>query len=225
MMRGLLRLWVLLLALLVALGTLFLAVPVGAVEPQARESDWSNVEGLPGGTLVVCEDIDGKRHKGRLVSVADDAISVAKGKTVEGITQLRVARVWLLGGRKVGTGAAIGVVAGGIAGALLGASIGTDEPGIFAGIFALIFGGAGGGVGAAIGANLRERTLIYRAPPAGAADSAASSPIRRGIHSVPAGCPGRLPAPFSDVCRVFSTEQAARDASRELARRTQASER
>lgn len=76
------RVWVFLLVALTLLSACF---PVWAEKrPKAStaETDWSAVQRLPVGSLLLIEQSDGIRVKGRLVAVADDALSVRRGKDV-----------------------------------------------------------------------------------------------------------------------------------------------
>jgi len=210
--------------------TMFLIVAaVEAAEPaQAapHDTNWANLARLPGAAPVVVEDIDGKWHRGRLLAVADDALSLAQRKRVRGIPRERIERIWLLGDRQTKKGAAIGAITLGLMGGLTGgiAYAGAEDDGGMLGVmFGFALAGVGAGVGAAIGAGIREQRLIYRAPPSG---HSPPTPRRHsgGHFSGGSTSCGRtadtpLPAPLQDVCQVFGTEEAAQKASEELAGR------
>ncbi|MFQ5663781.1 MAG: hypothetical protein ACE5HL_08115 [Terriglobia bacterium] len=192
-------------------------------ETTAGETDWNNLERLPIGTLLIIEQTDGKRVKGHLMSVATDALSVHRGKAVVGVPRSGVSRVWLLGDNKLGTGALVGVVAGAIFGFSLCARTADGETGVCAAIWMPLFSGAGAGIGAAIGANVRERTLIYRAPPASPPSATTTSLVECRVHPVPVLCTSHppplasLPPPLREIYQNFSADQAARRLSRRLA--------
>ncbi len=96
--------------------TLFLVCPLWAEEPQASavESDWNNLQRLSIAARLLIERSDGTRVKGRLISVAEDALSVRKGKGVVGVARAQVSRIWLFAETKTGKGAAIGALVGGL---------------------------------------------------------------------------------------------------------------
>lgn len=192
-------------------------------ETTAGATDWNNLHRLHTAAFLLIEQTDGKRLKGRLVSVADDALSVHRRKAVVGVPRSGVSRVWLLGENKVGRGALVGVVAGAIFGAVLCAAEKEFQTGVCAALFSPIFGGAGAGIGAVVGANVRERTLIYQAPPAGPPSATTTSQVERRVHPLPASSTSQLPAlgslppPLNHVYQNFSADQAARRLSRRLA--------
>jgi len=205
---------------LLALALYSVALPATAETPQAtsaRGSDWSNLQRLRLGIPVVIEDVEGKRHEGRLAGVAEDAISVRQRKRVVGLTRNRVKRVWLVGERKVAEGALIGMVAGGIAGAILGgraAGRSAESVGATALAGGAILGGAGAGAGAALGALFGERALLYRAPPAprpANVDGKLSAAILPACKTA-----ASLPEPLGKVYRTPTAEELARAAARAL---------
>ncbi len=220
----------LLMVLLLPLApALFLACPLRAEEPQASvaETDWNNLQRLSLAARLLIERTDGTRVKGRLISVAEDALSVRKHKAVVGVARPEVGRIWLLGKSKARKGALRGAVVGGAAGAVLGAALfrGSYESGENYGLlFGLVLGGAGAGVGAAagagVGAGFRERTLIYRAPPPGEPSTAAShnapceAPADRVPCADPPSAPGPFPAFLEEVSRPFNAERAVRELAR-----------
>jgi len=222
-MHRLLYFWLLRLAVLTPL---FLALPGWAQQPQVTpptDTDWNNLQRLPLAALLLVERTDGTRIKGRFVSLAEDALSVRYGREdydVMGVARARVQRVWLFGERKTAQGALAGVVVGAALGALLGAGLCDDDGGGCIAFYTPVFGGMFAGIGAAVGATVRERTLIYRAPPPGTSPSAATLPVAAPHLSRPPAV-DLLPAPLRDVYQVFSTEQAARELSRELVRTNQ----
>ncbi len=205
------------------------AAPAGerAAPPQVSvaETDWSNLQRLSLAALLLIERSDGTRVKGRLISVAGDALSVRKHKAVVGVTRPEVSRIWLLGKSKARKGALIGALVGGAAGAVLGAALArsyeSGESNRILILFGLVLGGAGAGVGAAagagVGAGFRERALIYRAPPPGEPSTAAShtapceAPADRAPCAHPLSAPGPPPAFLKEVSWPFNAERAIRD--------------
>ena len=200
---------------------LLLACPLWAEEPQssAAETDWNNLQRLPFVALLLIERSDGTRVKGRLISVADDALSVRKNKRVVGVARAQVSRIWLFGETKTGKGAMIGALVGGISWPITHAFVFPRERALAAHdiLPTLLFAGAGSGIGAAIGASARERILVYRAPPPGEPSTAATERTR---------C--KLPAPLSATCtrasppvllreayRPFNAERAVRELARQ----------
>ncbi len=202
-----------------------------AAQPQSSppgETDWGNLQQLPQGASLLIERTDGTRVKGRLISVAGDALSVRKHKAVVGVARPEVGRIWLLGKSKARKGALRGAVVGGVAGAVLGAALfrGSYESGENYGLlFGLALGGVGAGVGAGagagVGAGFRERTLIYRAPPPGEPSTAAShtapceAPADRAACADPPSAPGPFPAFLEEVSRPFNAERAVRELARQ----------
>jgi hypothetical protein len=204
---------------------LFLVSPLWAEAPQASaaETDWNNLQQLSLAARLLIERSDGTRVKGRLISVAEDALSVRKDKAVVGVARPEVGRIWLLGKSKARKGALIGAVVGGAAGAVLGAALFRSyESGENYGVlFGLVLGGVGAGVGAGagagVGAGFRERALIYRAPPPGEPSTAAShtapceAPADLAPCAHPLSAPGPLPAVLEEVYRPFNMERAIRE--------------
>jgi hypothetical protein len=193
----------------------------GAAPPQASaaETDWNNLQRLSLAARLLIERSDGTRVKGRLISVAEDALSVRKGKRVVGVARAQVSRIWLFGETKTGKGAAIGALVGGISWPITHAFVFPSEraPAAHDILLTLLLAGAGSGIGAAVGANVRERILVYRAPPPGEPSTAATE---RTL------C--KLPAPLSATCtrasppvllreayRPFNAERAVRELARQ----------
>ena len=206
----------------------------GAAPPQVSvaESDWGNLQRLSLAARLLIERSDGTRVKGRLISVADDALSVRKHKAVVGVARPEVGRIWLLGKSKARKGALIGAVVGGAAGAVLGAALfrGSYESGENYGLlFGLVLGGVGAGVGAGagagVGAGFREGALIYRAPPPGEPSTAAShtAPCEAPADRAPCADPPSAPGPFlaflEEVSRPFNAKRAIRDLAQQAKRR------
>ncbi len=205
----------------VLLAMFLIVVAVEAAEPAqapAQESNWGNLARLPGGTLVIVEDIDGKLHRGCFVGMADDAISIRQRKRIRGIPRDRVERVWLLGGRKIAKGAAVGALSLGLIGALTygiaGASSGESGEGAAGAIGGgLMFAGIGAGIGAAIGVGVRKRTLIYRAPPS-LSPAQPNPPPASAFPST-----ASLPPPLRTAYRPFCAREAVNEITWESGRR------
>jgi hypothetical protein len=179
---------------------------------------WENLQRIPLGSLLLIEQTDGKRRKGRLVSTADNALTIQRRRALIDVPRCGIVRVWLLGDREVARGALVGLATGGVVGAVLGATHHGEEPAArFAMIFALALGGIGAGIGAGVGATLREQTLVYRAPPSGALSATGNFGGKCVFTAVRAPGTGHprsldsLPAPLRRVYRRFSAEQVARE--------------
>jgi hypothetical protein len=204
---------------------LFLACPLWAEEPQASaaETDWNNLQRLSLAARLLIERSDGTRVKGRLISVAEDALSVRKGKRVVGVTRPQVSRVWLFGETKTGKGAMIGALVGGLSWPIIHAFVFPSEraPAAHDILPTLLFAGAGSGIGAAVGANVRERILVYRAPPPDNTSAAAGhtapceAPADRPACVDPPSAPGPPPAFLEEVSRPFNAERAVRELARQ----------
>ncbi|MCH8947856.1 MAG: hypothetical protein IH789_09560 [Acidobacteria bacterium] len=203
---------------------LFLACPLWAEELQVSvaETDWNNLQRLSLAARLLIERSDGTRVKGRLISVADDALSVRKGKRVVGVARAQVSRVWLFGETKTGKGAMIGALVGGISWPITHAFVNPSEraPAAHDILPTLLFAGAGSGIGAAVGASVRERILVYRAPPPGQPSTAAThtapceAPADRAACADPPSAPGPFPAFLEEVSRPFNAERAVRELAR-----------
>ena len=199
---------------------LLLACPLWAEEPQssAAETDWNNLQRLPFVALLLIERSDGTRVKGRLISVAEDALSVGKGKRVVGVARARVSRVWLFGETKTGKGAMIGALVGGISWPITHAFVFPSEraPAAHAILLTLLLAGAGSGIGAAVGANVRERILVYRAPPPGEPSAAATERTLCKLPAPPAACTrASPPVLLREASRPFNAERAVRELARQ----------
>ncbi len=195
---------------------LLLACPLWAEEPQASaaETDWNNLQRLPFGTLLLIEQTDEKWIRGGLVAVASDALSLGRRKRVRGIARSRVRRIWLLGGKQVGEGALIGTLVGGVLGVLIArppcARSGEGAGCVFS--FGMVLAGVGTGIGAAIGAGVRERILVYRAPPP---DNTSAAATERTRCEPPAACTrASPPVLLREAYRPFNTERAVRELAR-----------
>ena len=199
---------------------LLLACPLWAEEPQssAAETDWNNLQRLPFVALLLIERSDGTRVKGRLISVAEDALSVGKGKRVVGVARARVSRVWLFGETKTGKGAMIGALVGGISWPITHAFVVPSEraPAAHDILLTLVLAGAGSGIGAAVGANVRERILVYRAPPPGEPSAAATERTLCKLPAPPAACTrASPPVLLREASRPFNAERAVRELARQ----------
>ncbi len=200
--------------------TLFLVCPLWAGEPQASaaETDWNNLQRLPFVALLLIERSNGTRVKGRLISIADDALSVGKGKRVVGVARPHVSRVWLFGETKTGKGVVIGALVGGLSWPIIHAFVFPSErvPAAHDILPTLLFAGAGSGFGAAVGANVRERILVYRAPPPGEPSTAATERTRCKLPAPPAACTrASPPVLLREVSRPFNAERAVRELARQ----------
>ncbi len=190
----------------------------GAAPPRVSvtETDWSNLQRLSLAARLLIERSDGTRVKGRLISVAEDALSVRKGKRVMGVARPQVSRVWLFGETKTGKGAMIGALVGGLSWPIIHAFVFPTEraPGAHDILPTVLLAGAGSGIGAAIGASMRERILVYRAPPPGQPSTAAShtapckAPADLAPCAHPLSAPGPLPAVLEEVSRPLNMERA-----------------
>ncbi len=210
----------LLMVLLLPLApALFLACPLRAEEPQASaETDWNNLQRLPFVALLLIERSDGTRVKGRLISVAEDALSVGKGKRVVGVARPHVSRVWLFGETKTGKGVVMGALVGGISWPIIHAFVFPSEraPAAHDILPTLLFAGAGSGFGAAIGASVRERILVYRAPPPGEPSTAATERTLCELPAPPAACTrASPPVLLREAYRPFNAERAVRELARQ----------
>ncbi|MEE8239934.1 MAG: hypothetical protein V3R16_01585 [Nitrospirales bacterium] len=200
---------------------LLLACPLWAEEPQASaaETDWNNLQRLSLAARLLIERSDGTRVKGRLISVAEDALSVRKNKRVVGVARAQVSRIWLFGETKTGKGAMIGALVGGVSWPITHAFVFPTEraPRAHDILPTLLFAGAGSGIGAAVGASVRERILVYRAPPPGESSTAAShtalgeAPADLAPCAHPLSAPGPLAAVLEEVSRPFNMERAIRE--------------
>ncbi len=198
---------------------LLLACPLWAEEPQASaaETDWNNLQRLSLAARLLIERSDGTRVKGRLISVADDALSVRKGKKVIGVARAQVSRVWLFAETKTGKGAVIGALVGGLSWPIIHAFVFPTEraPGAHDILPTLLFAGAGSGIGAAIGASVRERILVYRAPPPGNTSAAATERTLCKLPAPPAACTrASPPVLLREAYRPFNAERAVRELAR-----------
>ena len=199
---------------------LLLACPLWAEEPQssAAETDWNNLQRLPFVAWLLIERSDGTRVKGRLISVADDALSVRKGKRVVGVARAQISRIWLFGETKTGKGAAIGALVGGISWPITHAFVFPREraPAAHDILLTLLLAGAGSGIGAAVGANVRERILVYRAPPPGEPSAAATERTLCKLPAPPAACTrASPPVLLREASRPFNAERAVRELARQ----------
>ncbi len=192
----------------------------GAAPPQASaaETDWNNLQRLSLAAQLLIERSDGTRVKGRLISVADDALSVGKGKRVVGVARAQVSRIWLFGETKTGKGAIIGALVGGVSWPIIHAFVFPSEraPAAHDILLTLLFAGAGSGIGAAVGANVRERILVYRAPPQ---DTTSAAATERTPCKLPAPLPAACtraspPVLLREAYRPFNAERAVRELAR-----------
>ena len=210
----------LMVLLLPAPPALFLGYPLWAEEPQASaaETDWNNLQRLSFAARLLIERSDGTRVKGRLISVAEDAISVRENKRVVGVARAQVSRIWLFGETKMGKGAMIGALVGGVSWPIIHAFVYPTEraPGAHDILPTLLFAGAGSGIGAAVGANARERILVYHAPPP---DNTSAAATERTLCKLPAPLPAACtrtspPVLLREAYRPFNAERAVRELAR-----------
>jgi hypothetical protein len=198
---------------------LFLVSPLWAEEPQASaaETDWNNLQRLSLAARLLIERSDGTRVKGRLISVAEDALSVRKGKRVVGVARAQVSRIWLFAETKTGKGAAIGALVGGLSWPIIHAFVfpSARAPAAHDILPTLLFAGAGSGIGAAVGASVRERILVYRAPPPDNTSAAATERTRCKLPTPPAACTrASPPVLLREAYRPFNAERAVRELAR-----------
>jgi hypothetical protein len=199
---------------------LFLACPLWAEELQVSvaETDWNNLQRLSLAARLLIERSDGTRVKGRLISVAEDALSVGKGKRVVGVARAQVSRIWLFGETKTGKGAMIGALVGGLSWPIIHAFVFPTEraPSAHDILPTLLFAGAGSGIGAAIGASVRERILVYRAPPPDNTSAAATERTRCKLPAPSAACTrASPPVLLREAYRPFNAERAVRELARQ----------
>jgi hypothetical protein len=127
---------------------------------------WEGLKAIPPGDEVRVRLRNGQTLKGRLISVSDTALTLARGKRTTDVTRgdaLRVYRVISKPAKRatmigLGIGAGVGGLGAGVA--VAGASGGPKEYGL--GVFFL--GAIGAGVGALIGyivGSRKHRALIY----------------------------------------------------------------
>ncbi len=181
------------------------------------ETDWNNLQRLPFAARLLIERSEGTRVKGRLISVAEDALSVRKNKRVVGVARAQVSRIWLFGETKMGKGALIGALVGGVSWPIIHAFVYPSEraPGAHDILPTLLFAGAGSGIGAAVGANARERILVYRAPPP---DNTSAAATERTLCKLPAPLAvysrASPPVLLREAYRPFNADRAVRELAR-----------
>jgi hypothetical protein len=129
---------------------------------------WEGLKSIPPGDEVRVRLRNGQTLKGRLISVSDTALTLARGDIITDVTRgdaLRVHRVILKSAKRatligLGIGAGVGGLGGGVAAAT---ASGSGEPGEY-GLAVLIYGMIGAGVGALMGyivGSRKHRALIY----------------------------------------------------------------
>jgi len=129
---------------------------------------WEALKSIPPGDEVRVGLRNGQKLKGRLISVSDTALTLARGDITTDVTRgdaLRVHRVILKSAKRatligLGVGAGVGGLGSGVAAA---SASGSGEAGEY-GLAVLIYAAIGAGVGALIGyiaGSRKHRTLIY----------------------------------------------------------------
>ena len=131
------------------------------------DSPWSAVQALQPGTTVNVKDRAGKSSKGRLVTVADQSVTLVDRKGMIVIDRQNIARVVIDNGRSVGRSTLIGAGIGAGAGASVGGVIiaafggGEDETGPAVMIVSTSLGAIAGTAAGALGGLFRQKTLVY----------------------------------------------------------------
>jgi small nuclear ribonucleoprotein (snRNP)-like protein len=129
---------------------------------------WEGLKAIPPGDEVRVRLRNGQTLKGRLISVSDTALTLARGNINTDVTRgdaLRVHRVISKSAKRatligLGIGAGVGGLGSGVAAA---AASGSGEPGEY-GLAVLIYGAIGAGIGALTGylvGSRKQRALIY----------------------------------------------------------------
>jgi hypothetical protein len=129
---------------------------------------WEVLKAIPPGDEVSLRLRNGQTLKGRLISVSDTALTLARGDITTDVTRrdaLRVYRVISKSAKRATLiGLGIGAGVGGFgAGAAAATARGSGEPGEY-GLAVLIYGAIGAGVGALTGyiaGSRKHRELIY----------------------------------------------------------------
>jgi hypothetical protein len=125
------------------------------VTPAPIRGSWEGLKAVPPGDEVSVRLRNGQKLKGRLISVSDTALTLARGDITRDVTRgdaLRVYRVISKSAKRatligLGIGAGVGGLGSGVAAAT---TSGSGEPGEY-GLAVLIYGMIGAGVGALIG--------------------------------------------------------------------------
>jgi hypothetical protein len=137
-------------------------------QPTPIVGSWEGLKAVPPGDEVRVRLRKGQTLKGRLISVSDTALTLARGDITTDVTRgdaLRVYRVITKSAKKatligLGIGAGVGGIGSGVSAA---SASGSGEAGEY-GLAVLIFAAMGAGVGALIGyiaGSRKHRTLIY----------------------------------------------------------------
>jgi hypothetical protein len=138
------------------------------VTPAPIIGSWEGLKAIPPGDEVRVRLRNGQTLKGRLISVSDTALTLARGDITTDVTRgdaLRVYRVISKSAKRATLiGLGIGAGVGGLgAGAAAATASGSGEPGEY-GLAVLIYGMIGAGVGALTGyivGSRKHRALIY----------------------------------------------------------------
>lgn len=160
-------------AISLVLAVLLALPPVAsAQEATAVINDWASLKTVAAATKLDVRLKNGKKVKGKLISVSDTALTLSDDNTPTDLNQADIQSVYLIRGQSVMKSTLIGAAIVGGAGAALGAAGGNSHsggwgPGYNAPAVAAALGVIGAGVGAAGGAVIgkirRKRTLIYQA--------------------------------------------------------------
>jgi hypothetical protein len=137
-------------------------------QPAPIIGSWEGLKAIPPGDEVRVGLRNGQKLKGRLISISDTALTLARGDITTDVTRgdaLRVHRVITKSAKKATLiGLGIGAGVGGIgSGAAVASASGSGEAGEY-GLVVLIYAAIGAGVGALIGyiaGSRKHRTLIY----------------------------------------------------------------
>jgi len=138
------------------------------VTPTPIRGSWEGLKAVPPGDEVSVQLRNGQKLKGRLISVSDTALTLARGNITTDVTRgdaLRVHRVISKSAKRatligLGIGAGVGGLGSGVAAA---SASGSGDPGEY-GLAVLIYGMIGAGVGALTGyivGSRKHRALIY----------------------------------------------------------------
>jgi hypothetical protein len=138
------------------------------VTPAPITGSWEGLKAIPRGDEVRVRLRNGQTLKGRLISVSDTAMTLARGDITTDVTRgdaLKVHRMISKSAKRATLiGLGIGAGVGGLgSGAAAAAASGSGEPGEY-GLAVLIYGMIGAGVGALTGyivGSRKHRALIY----------------------------------------------------------------
>ena len=141
-------------------------VMFGQITPTPITGSWNGLKAIPPGDELAVVLRNGQTIKGRLTSVSDTALTIARGKQTTNASRDDVLRIHRVisksAARATLIGLAIGAGIGGVAGGVSDAR-GGGESGEY-GLGVLIVGTVGAGVGAVAGyiiGSRRHRALVY----------------------------------------------------------------